>query len=185
MRTEEAEAFERRAYREAAGRNSAGARVGAEVGAAATGQTKSEDGLLMERVVERSNMWLAYQRVGENKRRAGSRRTHGGAAQRLAESALAASEASAAGGRVHRAAGAPGRHTEAARRGENARGTDNGGSADPASTASSDATDLRGDVLGIELWVSSGAYCRSATWRSAGMRMTQISTSEAKRQGSG
>lgn len=67
MRTEEAEAFERRAYREAAGRNSAGARVGAEVGAAATGQTKSEDGLLMERVVERSNMWLAYQRVVENK----------------------------------------------------------------------------------------------------------------------
>src|SRR6202521_1275646 len=75
MRTEEAEAFERRAYREAAGRNSAGARVGAaggarvgaEVGVAATGQTKSEDGLLMERVVERSNMWLAYQRVVENK----------------------------------------------------------------------------------------------------------------------
>ncbi len=41
--------------------------IGAEVGAATSEQTKSEDHLLMERVVERSNMRLAYQRVVENK----------------------------------------------------------------------------------------------------------------------
>ena len=67
MRTDEAETFERKARREAAGRHSAEARMGAEACAAASGQTKSENSLLMERVVERSNMWLAYQRVVENK----------------------------------------------------------------------------------------------------------------------
>jgi RNA-directed DNA polymerase len=40
---------------------------GAEVGAATCGRTKSEDHLLMERVVERSNIVLAYQRVVRNK----------------------------------------------------------------------------------------------------------------------
>jgi RNA-directed DNA polymerase len=37
-----------------------------ELGAATSGRTKSEDHL-MERVVERSNLWLAYQRVVRNK----------------------------------------------------------------------------------------------------------------------
>ena len=41
--------------------------LGAEVGAATCGRTKSEDHAVMERVVERSNMRLAYQRVVENK----------------------------------------------------------------------------------------------------------------------
>lgn len=67
MRTEEAEALEREARGEEAERNSAASSVGAEVGAAATGRTKSGNGRLMESVVERSNMWLAYQRVVENK----------------------------------------------------------------------------------------------------------------------
>ena len=40
---------------------------GAEVGPATAGRTKSEDHSLMERVVERSNVWLAYQRVVRNK----------------------------------------------------------------------------------------------------------------------
>jgi len=40
---------------------------GAEVGPATSGRTKSEDHLLTERVVERSNMRLAYQRVVRNK----------------------------------------------------------------------------------------------------------------------
>ena len=67
MPTEEAEAFERRARGEVAGRNSVGALAGVEVSAAASEQTKSEVGRLMELVVERSNMRLAYQRVVENK----------------------------------------------------------------------------------------------------------------------
>lgn len=67
MRTVEAEVFARRAQGEQAGGNSVKAPVGAEVGAAASGRTKSEDCRLMETVVERSNMRLAYQRVVENK----------------------------------------------------------------------------------------------------------------------
>jgi RNA-directed DNA polymerase len=67
MPTEDAEAFERRARGEAAERNSVGALAGAEAGAAASEQTKSEVCRLMELVVERSNMWLAYRRVVENK----------------------------------------------------------------------------------------------------------------------
>ena len=42
-------------------------RGGAELGAATSGRTKSEDHELLERVVERSNLKLAYQRVIENK----------------------------------------------------------------------------------------------------------------------
>ena len=48
-------------------RNSGTLSAGAEVDAATFGRTKSEDHALMERVVERSNVWLAYQRVVENK----------------------------------------------------------------------------------------------------------------------
>lgn len=48
-------------------RNSGALSVGAEIEAATAGRTKSEDRALMERVVERSNVWLAYQRVVENK----------------------------------------------------------------------------------------------------------------------
>lgn len=67
MRTVEAEVFARRAQGEEARGNLAEALLGAEVGAAASGRTKSEDCRLMETVVERSNMRLAYQRVVENK----------------------------------------------------------------------------------------------------------------------
>jgi RNA-directed DNA polymerase len=66
MRTEKAEA-RRGAQGEEAGRNLADEPLGAEVHTAATGRTKSEGGRLMEAVVERSNMWLAYQRVVENR----------------------------------------------------------------------------------------------------------------------
>jgi RNA-directed DNA polymerase len=44
---------------------------GVEVETAAVGRTKSEDCATMERVVERANVWLAYQRVVRNKGAAG------------------------------------------------------------------------------------------------------------------
>jgi len=64
--TEEAEALVREAEAAKAGRKSVTRRLGAEVCAATSERTKSEDHL-MERVVERSNLWLAYQRVVQNK----------------------------------------------------------------------------------------------------------------------
>ena len=66
MRTEKAEA-RRGAQDEEAGRNPACEPLGAEAHTAAAGRTKSEGGCLMEAVVERSNMWLTYQRVVENR----------------------------------------------------------------------------------------------------------------------
>ena len=48
-------------------RNSVPRCAGAEVCAATHGRTKSEDHALLECVVERSNLWLAYQRVVGNK----------------------------------------------------------------------------------------------------------------------
>lgn len=50
-----------------AGRKPSTKRGGAELGTATSGRTKSEGHKLMERVVERSNLKLAYQRVIENK----------------------------------------------------------------------------------------------------------------------
>jgi RNA-directed DNA polymerase len=67
MRTAEAEALARAAESRGAERNSDTAPLGAEVCAATSAQTKSENHQLMERVVERSNLRLAYQRVVENK----------------------------------------------------------------------------------------------------------------------
>ena len=67
MRTEEAEALIGEAQGGEAGRNLAELPLGAEVGTAAAGRTKSEDDRLMEAVVERGNMRLAYQRVVENR----------------------------------------------------------------------------------------------------------------------
>jgi RNA-directed DNA polymerase len=63
----EAEAPAREAVAQGSGRQLDTLSIGAEVGAATSERTKSEDHLLMERVVERSNMRLAYQRVVENK----------------------------------------------------------------------------------------------------------------------
>lgn len=71
MRTAEAEALARAAELCTAGRNSAVTSLGAEVCTATSEQTKSENHELMERVVERSNLRLAYQRVVENKGAAG------------------------------------------------------------------------------------------------------------------
>jgi len=65
-RTDEAEAPARGTETQGAGRKSSTRRIGAEVRAATPEQAKSED-CLMERVVERSNLWLAYQRVVKNK----------------------------------------------------------------------------------------------------------------------
>ena len=69
MRTAEAEAPARVAESRGAERNSGTAPLGAEVCTATSGRTKSERAAdeLMERVVERSNLRLAYQRVVENK----------------------------------------------------------------------------------------------------------------------
>lgn len=66
-RSDEAEAPARVAEAGGAGRKPSTKRGGAELGAATSGRTKSEDHLLMEQVVERSNLKLAYQRVVENK----------------------------------------------------------------------------------------------------------------------
>jgi len=71
MRTAEAEAPARAAESRGAERNSGTASLGAEVCTATSEQAKSENYALMERVVERSNMRLAYQRVVENKGAAG------------------------------------------------------------------------------------------------------------------
>jgi len=65
-RTDEAEAPARGTDTQGAGRKSSTGRFGAEVRAATFEQTKSED-RLMEQVVERSNLWPAYQRVVRNK----------------------------------------------------------------------------------------------------------------------
>ncbi len=52
-------------------RNSSMAGMGAEIGTAADGQTKAERRRLMEAVVERNNLWRAYERVMRNKGAAG------------------------------------------------------------------------------------------------------------------
>jgi len=54
-----------------AGRKLSIDRQGDESGAATSGRTKSEDHRLMEQVVERSNLWSAYERVVRNKGAAG------------------------------------------------------------------------------------------------------------------
>ena len=64
---DEAEALATEAEVHGAGRNPSTGCRGAEGCAATSGRTKSEEHLLMERVVERSNMWLAYERVISNK----------------------------------------------------------------------------------------------------------------------
>jgi RNA-directed DNA polymerase len=69
-RIDEAEAPARGTEAQGAGRKSSTRRVGAEIRAVRSGRTKSEDHL-MERVVERSNLWSAYQRVVQNKGAAG------------------------------------------------------------------------------------------------------------------
>lgn len=59
------------ANEEALGRNPGGALSGAETDATTRGQTKAESSGLMEAVIERGNLRLAYQRVMENKGAAG------------------------------------------------------------------------------------------------------------------
>lgn len=70
-RSDEAEAPARVAEVWGAGQKPSTKRRGAELGTATSGRTKSEDHRLMEQVVERSNLRLAYQRVVENKGAAG------------------------------------------------------------------------------------------------------------------
>lgn len=68
MRVNEAETRESVAGTERGGRNLLMAVAGAEARTAATGRTKSEGPqLLMEAVVEKANLWRAYQRVVSNK----------------------------------------------------------------------------------------------------------------------
>src|SRR5271154_1043514 len=66
-RSDEAEAPARVATARGAGQKPSANRRGAELGTATSGRTKSEDHKLMEEVVERSNLQLAYQRVVKNK----------------------------------------------------------------------------------------------------------------------
>ena len=67
MRVDEAQARESVATMEGGGRNLPRAIGGAETSAAAVGRTKPEVLVMMEAVVERNNLWLAYQRVVQNK----------------------------------------------------------------------------------------------------------------------
>lgn len=67
MRTDEAQARESGTRVEGEGRQSSRAAMGAEVRAAAVEQTNAEGPRLMEAVVERGNVWSAYQRVVANK----------------------------------------------------------------------------------------------------------------------
>ncbi len=67
MRSDEAETPVRVATARGAGQKPSASRRGAELGTVTFGVTKSEDRLLMEQVVERSNLQLAYQRVVKNK----------------------------------------------------------------------------------------------------------------------
>jgi RNA-directed DNA polymerase len=66
-RSDEAEVPARVATVQGAGQKPSASQRGAELGTATSGRTKSEDHGLMEEVVERSNLKLAYQRVVENK----------------------------------------------------------------------------------------------------------------------
>jgi group II intron reverse transcriptase/maturase len=70
-RSDEAEALAGVAEAWGAGQKPSTKRSGAELGTATSGRTKSEDHRLMEQVVERSNLRLAYQRVVENRGAAG------------------------------------------------------------------------------------------------------------------
>ena len=66
MRDEEAEAYASTARSEADGRNLSGADSGAESRRAAVGVSKPEAPRLMEAVVERNNLFRAYERVVKN-----------------------------------------------------------------------------------------------------------------------
>jgi hypothetical protein len=66
MRDDEAEAYASMASTEGDRRNLSWAAAGAESGAAAARQPKPEALRLMEAVVERSNMFMAYERVVKN-----------------------------------------------------------------------------------------------------------------------
>lgn len=66
MQVDEAQAHASEACRGVGGRYPPGSPVGAETGTAVTGRTKTQASPLMEAVVERGNMRLAYQRVVEN-----------------------------------------------------------------------------------------------------------------------
>lgn len=71
MRIDEAEALGTGAWNEVGGRKLSEGVRGAEMRTATCGQTKSEDDVLMERVVERENMRQAYRRVLRNQGAAG------------------------------------------------------------------------------------------------------------------
>jgi len=71
MRTDEATRRETAPDMEGEGRKPTTAVSGAEERTAADGQTKAEGLRLMEAVVERNNLWLAYERVMRNKGAAG------------------------------------------------------------------------------------------------------------------
>ena len=145
-------------------RNSVEAAACAEAEVATRTRTKAEAATasLMEAVVERGNLMLAYQRVVENKGAAGVDQLAVSRAQRPSEATLADDTDQTAGGRLSTATGAPGGHTQAARRGTDTGHSDGGGSADPAGVASGAATDLRADLLGGELRLSAGRNAHQA-----------------------
>ncbi len=159
------------------GRNPTGASGGAESATARRGRTKAEVATqLMEQVVERGNMWRAYERVLRNKGAAGADGMRVEDLKAWLQTHWALSEGGAAGRKLPAAGSARGGHTQAARRGEDTGRAHGGGPADPASGAASPATDLRGRVQRVELrlqtWaqrVAGGASCPRLRARRPGL----------------
>ena len=141
-RSDEAEAPARVAEARGAGRKPSTKRGGAELGAATSGRTKSEDHRLMEEVVERSNLRLAYQRVVQNKGAPGVDDVTVAEFKDWLKVHWPSVKQALAGRTVFAATGAPSGYPEAFGRDENTRRTDGGGSADPAGAASGAATAL-------------------------------------------
>jgi hypothetical protein len=119
MRDGEAEAYASMARAEGDRRNLSRADLGAESGTAAVRGLKPEALRLMEAVVERSNMFSAYERVVKNQGAPGSRWTDGLRVQAMASTALGAGKTGSVVRRISAGDGAQGGNTEAARRGKN------------------------------------------------------------------
>src|ERR1700719_1148188 len=141
-RSDEAEVPERVAEARGAGRKPRTKRGGAELGAATSGRTKSEDHKLMEEVVERSNLKLAYQRVVENKGAPGVDDVSVPEFKDWLKMRWPSVKIALVGRPLSSAPGTPSGHPKAFGRDENARCADGGRPADPTSATSGAATAL-------------------------------------------
>ena len=139
MTLEKAEASEGMAPSTGARRNCASVSEGAEVKLTAVEQTKSEGLRLMEAVVERGNMRLAYERVVSNRGAGGVDEMTTGELKGYLKMHWPTIRARLLTGRILPAGGAQGGDSQAARRDEDFGDTDGGGSTDTAGAQSSAA----------------------------------------------